>query len=517
MKYSEKKFRLFVQICLLLILFVACKQKKNDSIKVEKKPNILFVFADQLRSDGLSCYGGENVQTPNFDRLAKEGVRMTNTISTYPICSPFRGMMLTGLYPLHNGMTNNDHHLHSDITSFAEVCADAGYKTAFIGKWHLDGHGRTSYIPSERRQGFQHWEAIECTHDYFNSPYYEGDSDSLKVWEEYDALSQTKAVQRYIKKRKKEDPFFLMLAWGPPHVPCIAPKKYMDKYKASEMKLRPNVSERAIADELLKNPRFNSPNRWDSFKKERLELMEDPTFIPKEYAGYAAATNAIDDYFGEILKTLKEVGELDNTIIVFTSDHGDNMGSHHMIDKNTPFHESLSIPFLIRYPKKIAPNTISDALMAPIDMMPTVVSLAGIQVPEVDGKDLSDVITGTSKDTQDELLIMNLTHLNLTSINAGIDTWRGVKTKKYTYARYQDGKPWVLFDDEKDPYQLNNLVSEPSYAAVMNELNTKTDILLKEAGDPNDTKLIYDLILKENPERELIYDFRKANPGHPQF
>ena len=120
---------------------------------------------------------------------------MTNAISTYPICSPFRAMMLTGLYPMRNGMTNNDHPLRPNLTSFAEACNAAGYQSAFIGKWHMDGRGRKTYIPPERREGFQFFQAMEVTHDYFNSQYYDNDSDKPKYWEGYDADSQTKSCR----------------------------------------------------------------------------------------------------------------------------------------------------------------------------------------------------------------------------------------------------------------------------------------------------------------------------------
>jgi len=132
--------------------------------------------------------------------------------------------------------------------------------------------------------------------------------------------------------------------------------------------------------------------------------------------GYLASTLAIDNYLGELLKTLEEEEILDNTIIVFTSDHGDHLGSHRFKGKCTPFEESISIPFLIRYPEKISQKTISDALLAPIDMMPTVLGMAGVAYPQIDGKDLSELITSRKPDTRDEILIMGMTHLNTAAL-----------------------------------------------------------------------------------------------------
>ena len=487
----------------------------SSCTKEQTQPNILFVFADQLRSQELSCYGGTNIQTPNMDRLAEEGLIMTNAISTYPVCSPFRGMMLTGLYPMRNGMTNNDHHLRSNVTSFAEVCNNAGYQTAYIGKWHLDGFGRETYIPPERREGFHFFQSLECTHDYFNSKYYDNNSRELKIWEGYDADAQTEAAKNYILNRNKEQPFFMMLSWGPPHSPYIAPKKYMDMVDPDKIKLRPNVNERIIADELHNNPRFEIPEYQKEYREKKLIDIEDETKIRKMSAGYLAGTLSIDHYLGDLMKLLEKEGILDNTIIVFTSDHGDHLFSHRLTNgKSTPFEEAISIPFLVRYPKKIPTKTVSDALIAPIDMMPTVLGLAGEDCPEVDGKDLSRVVVKKEDDTRDAVLIMSMTHFHVAAIVNGVDNWRGVRTKKYTYARYEDQTAWLLYDNIEDPFQMNNLVEKTEYVDLINELNTKLDALLKEAGDAEDTKSLYDLIIKENPDRFLLNDFREANPGN---
>src|SRR5210317_1348611 len=125
------------------------------------KPNIVFVFADQLRSHELGCYGNDQIHTPNMDRLAAEGVRFTNAISTHPVCGPYRGMLMTGNWPMKNGMVQTDHFLRNPSPYFAEVCKSAGYNTGYIGKWHLDGYDRQGYIPPERRLGFDYWKALE--------------------------------------------------------------------------------------------------------------------------------------------------------------------------------------------------------------------------------------------------------------------------------------------------------------------------------------------------------------------
>lgn len=498
--------RLMIKVFFLGLLMVDCSPKPQ-------KPNIMFVFADQLRSQELSCYGGVNIKTPNLDRLAMEGLMMTNAISTYPICTPFRGMLLTGLYPLHSGISNNDHPLNPNLPSFAKACKEQGYNTAYIGKWHLAGLGRKEFIPEAYRLGFDHWQALECTHDYFNSEYYDNDATKLSLWEGFDAEAQTKAAQEYIKSRDSERPFFLTLSYGPPHDPYIAPKEYLDKIDPSKLVLRQNVEEYEIVDELQSNPRFIIPDKYIQSHQKQRKLAKYEQVIRKRYAGYLAATWALDDYFGRLIETLEEEGILDNTIVVFTSDHGDQMGSHQLYGKNFPFSESISIPFLLRYPNVVKTKTISDELLSPIDMFPTVFGMAGLQYEKVDGTNVTPVITGEKEDARDAVLLMNLTHFNNNSLTNGLDTYRGVKTKQYTYARYEDQTPWLLFDNKKDPLQVNNLVDKSEYKALINELNKTLDRLLTEADDCENTKQIYDRIIKENPKRELLLEFREANPN----
>jgi len=479
------------------------------------KPNIVLIFADQLRSMELGCYGGKQIPTPNMDRLAAQGVRLTHAISTYPICSPYRGMLMTGLYPMRNGMVCNDHTLRPGVPSLATACRSAGYQTAYIGKWHLDGNSRTDYIPPERRLGFQHFMALECTHDYFKSKYFADDSDQPQYWEGYDAEAQMHAAQNYVREQAKTGPFLLCLAWGPPHDAYIAPKKYMDRLKPADIVFRTNVAERAQCDALREHPRFNLPKEYADIRQRHEQWLDSDDTLRKATVGYLAATMALDDYLGELMQTLKDAGVLDNTIIVFTSDHGDCLGSHRFYGKDTPFEESISVPMLVRYPARIQPGSKTEALFSPVDIMPTVLGLAGVDCPKVDGLDLSHVIAGHAKDPRDGVLLMGMTHFCNASVINGMDVWRGVRTSRYTYARYEDGTPWLLYDNVADPFQMRNLAADPASAGVRETLNQQLARLLAEAGDPFDTKALYDRILREKPDRKMVEEFREANPELP--
>ncbi|MCF7958073.1 MAG: sulfatase-like hydrolase/transferase, partial [Phycisphaerae bacterium] len=216
---------------------------------------------------------------------------------------------------------------------------------------------------------------------------------------------------------------------------------------------------------------------------------------------------------GRILQTLKKTGQRDNSIIVFTSDHGDNLGSHRQIGKQLPFEEAISIPFMIRYPKKIKAGTVTDALLAPVDMMPTVLSLAGVRCPDVDGKDISAAAMGSNTEMQDAVLIMKSIPLSTNWIINGNGAWRGVRTKRYTYARKSDTrKPWMLFDNQNDPFQLKNLVDDPAHAQLQKRLDKKTDQLLAEAGDPEDPAVFAKRIQKERNEHGVSDRWKDLMP-----
>ena len=299
-------------------LLLGCQTRRAATPR--RKPNLVFVFADQWRAEAVGYAGNKDMRTPHLDRLAGEGLNFENAVSCCPVCSPYRASLLTGQYPLTHGVFLNDVPLRSEAVSIAEVYQDAGYKTAYIGKWHLDGNQRSAFIPRERRQGFEFWKVLSCTHAYNNSFYF-GDENVRQKWDGYDAVAQTHEAQQYIREHAVGLPFVLVLSWGPPHDPYgTAPEKYRDLFRPESLTLRPNVAE---ADR----------------QKARQAL-----------AGYYAHIAALDDCVGDLLRTVREAGIEKDTIFVFTSDHGDMLFSHGGQNKQQPWDESIRVPFLLRYP-----------------------------------------------------------------------------------------------------------------------------------------------------------------------
>ncbi len=421
-----------------------------------KKPNVVFVFGDQWRAQATGYAGNSVVQTPNIDALAAESIDFTHAIAGCPVCSPYRASLLTGQQPLTHGVFVNDVCLNNGATSIAQAFAAAGYDTAYVGKWHVDGHGRSNYIPPERRQGFEYWKVLECTHNYNHSAYYAGDSDEKLFWEGYDAIAQTRDVQQYIRDHDKSKPFLMMLSWGPPHAPYeTAPEEYRARYKPEDVVRRPNVP-----DEMAGQAR-----EW--------------------LAGYYAHCTALDDCIGELLKTLRDEGIEDDTIFVFTSDHGDMLGSQGQVKKQRPWAESIRIPFLLRYPAAFGRKgrKVEAVIDAP-DVMPTLLGLAGLPIPDtVEGLDFADYLRG-GPDPSNGAGVLQCPHPfgQWTASKHGGREFRGLYTVKHTYVRSLDG-PWLLYDNDADPYQLDNIVNQPEYADLQAQLDRELQARLDARGD----------------------------------
>jgi len=423
--------------------------------RASRKPNLLFILADQWRAQAAGYAGDTNVRTPNLDKLAAESVNFANAVSGCPVCCPYRASLLTGRYPLTHGVFLNDVPLNTDAVSIAHVLNRAGYETGYIGKWHLDGRDRTAFIPKERRQGFKFWKAFGCTHNYNNSFYY-GDENVKLKWDGYDAIAQTREARRYIREHAAgEKPFALFLSWGPPHAPYhTAPEKYRKQFSEAQIKLRPNVPEK-----------FEAQAR-------------------KSLAGYYAHIAALDDCVADILQTLKESNLENDTILVFTSDHGDMLYSQGGQKKQQPWDESIMVPFLLRYPAKLGrKGKTIDTPINTQDIMPTLLALSGIEIPHtVEGKDFSGSLSGIDKLKDDAALINCPSPFGQWRRDRGGREYRGIRTSQYTYVRDLNG-PWLLFDNKKDPYQLNNLCNKVEHGELQKKMEDALSLKLKQTND----------------------------------
>ena len=411
-----------------------------------RSPNILFVFADQMRASSAGWMGNDQVRTPNLDRFARSGIIFDNAVSCCPVCTPYRASLLTGLYPLRNGLLLNDVRLRTDLPTIAAVLKSAGYDTGYVGKWHLDGNKRGGFTPpGPRRQGFDFWAAANCTHAYLHSHYYR--DDPTPVWiEGYDADHQTDLAIEYARSHGGDRPFCLFVSWGPPHDPYQAMPKEYKTFDPREIRLPPNC-----ADE----------QRWR-----------------EDIAGYYSHVEALDRDFARLLAALDQSGRADDTIVVFTSDHGDMLGSQGKQKKQKPWDESVHVPFVLRYPRRVAPGRRTDVPINVADIMPTLLGLAGVAAPRrLEGADLSGVVLGRKTEGPTSAFLANLC-----PFGEPVPEWRGIRTGRYTYVCTRTG-PWLLFDNRSDPCQLTNLVEASSHRAVREDLGRELKQWLDRTGD----------------------------------
>lgn len=428
-------------------------------------PNILLIFADQMRGMDMGCAGNSDVITPNMDRLAEEGMYFSRAYANTPVCTPSRGSLLTGLYPLSHLAITNDLPITTNTTSIGKILKSTGYYTGYIGKWHLDGVPRDKFTPpGPRRLGFDDfWAVWNCSHDYFNAYYYKDTPEAIPI-RGYEPIGQTDLAIEFMERalREKRLPFSLVISWGPPHDPYwMVPDEYKSKYSPDKITLRPNVK--------LNTRKFLS--------------SEDSILSPQEtITNYYAAITALDEQLGRIIDFIKDSDLINDTIIMFTSDHGDMLWSQGMMKKQLPFEESIKIPFIISWPRHIPAGKKSDVLISIVDIVPSILGLLGIKMCEkIDGTDLSRVFLGLENNGPDSVFLQEIVVVD--EKYEQIEEWRGIRTTKYTYARWQSGEGWVLYDNESDPYQIVNLIDNPKYKSVREELERILQYWLKSTND----------------------------------
>ena len=420
--------------------------------------NVVIVFADQWRgtADVDQCH------TPTLDRFKNQGINFPNAISGCSQCSPYRGSLLTGLYPLQHGVLVNDACLDPQHKSIASAFKRNGYQTAYIGKWHVYGSPtggfdrRNSPIPQQYRAGFDHWQGNECNHSYNQSPFFLNDDQEQKFWKGYDAIAQSHCAAKLIKKfAQNEQPFFLTVSWGPPHDPYhSAPQEYQDLYTKSNIKIPENV-----------------PKEHHNKARDQLH-------------GYYSHISALDDCLKTILQSLKK-NDLDkNTVVVFTSDHGDMIFSHGLTRKLFPFEESVRVPLVIRDPgsKHRAGQQCKVPIDAP-DLMPTLLGLANLkQEDHVQGQDWSTSIRDEKPEKNSDAGLLSAPVQAGPLQLYGVQAYRGVRTSQHTYVR-NEGGAWLLFDNINDPFQMNNLIQNKAAKGIKEELEQLLEIKLNKLND----------------------------------
>ncbi|SJZ70071.1 Sulfatase [Cetobacterium ceti] len=433
-----------------------------------KKPNLLFLFADQWRRNAIGFMNKEEVLTPNLDNFSKEAMTFTNAYSTCPLCSPSRATILTGKYPISHGVITNckpnldNVYLKENEITIGDVLKKEGYSTGYIGKWHLDDpeaqNGNTpisgaknwdAYTPpGPKRHGFDFWYSYGADDNHFTPHYWNNSPEQIKV-NKWSVEHETDIALDFISKNK-DDNFALFVSWNPPHTPLDQiPQEYVDLYKDIDIKIRENV----VLDNIIDHPKTIEPF---SFTREKYIDMV------KRYYG---AITGIDINFQRIIKYLKDNNLFEDTIVVVTADHGEMLCSHGLWSKHVWYDESLSVPFIVSYGNNIKYG-FNETVLSGVDIMPTLLSILNINIPNsVEGKDLSLAFQGNYIENTavtmcypgNQNLIKTLKKEGKNPLAYG---WRSVISKDETYVyfnSYDSKSPQeeFIYKNKEDEYQLN--------------------------------------------------------------
>ena len=396
---------------------------------------------------------GCEVLAPNLERLQRAGTSFTNCFSNYPLCAPARGMLISGRWPSDTGVFNNLSELEPSTSSLGEIFARGGYQTCYIGKWHLHGgpqetvDGNDRYIPpGPGRNGFERMSVWTETNRHWDSVRYEEGSGAAVRTSGYNATLMTDEALEFLSKRDRTRPFFLFLSLNPPHPPLDdAPPDYLDLYTGRSLSMRQNVPE-SMASGAQLVPAGAHRNHVTMTLQEQL-------------GQYYAHISAVDAEIGRLLTKLEETDALAETLVVYTSDHGDMLGSHGKLRKGAFFRESAQVPLVLAWPGKIAAGQENEMLIGLIDIYPSLLGLCGLDVPDTArGADLSTGILAKHRTGARYVVHFSTSQDDLYFRNGS----RGLRTLRHLY--FTDGKQECLFDTSEDPFEMRDLAADKAYA-----------------------------------------------------
>lgn len=449
----------------------------ENTSRSHRAPNLIYVFADQLRHDVFGFRGDTKAITPNFDALAAEATSFTNAVCVSPVCAASRASLFTGKYTTSTGMVINQCCLNPNHRAIAYVLHDAGYRMAYLGKWHLLD-GSTRQIPAgPARLGFQHadiFRGYSFNHRNYHGFYWENDADGIPRRHDidrYQTFAWTDMAIDFVQSSANQDgPFALFLSYSPPHDDWSqenVPPEYYAKFRDTAFPNPPNF--RRVPDPY--SDRLNTQEFWDVAMPQMEEWRRC----------YYAMVNLLDDELARLTKALRETGIEDDTIFVYSSDHGEMLGSQGRIQKTTFYEEAARVPFMVRCPGRIPAGEECYACINTPDIAPTLLGLLTLPIPEeMEGMDLSAKALGEPGPEPDFALLQGTGHTYMWTDGA---EWRAVRNKRYTYARYLKDGSELLFDNQTDPYQLQNLAGDAGSQSTIEELRDAMAAKMLGIGD----------------------------------
>ena len=435
-------------------------------------PNVVVCLCDQLRAFEVGCYGNPVVRTPNIDRLASEGVRFDLAVTSNPVCAPARSSLLTGQYSrtctgnLGNCATDPpcEERLRLTDPTLPEQFGSHGYRTALIGKWHVHPHPRIV--------GFDYALRPLIAHRHYGQTYFENREDGFIV-EEFGPHFEIARVKDYVRANR-DAPFFLYYSISPPHPPLgpgNAPEAYVNMYGRDDVPLRKNV--RRDGELPYDQWWFKVYTIWDYFWRKhemRTDRLPEGFDLRDLTACYYGMVTCVDDLVGELMSALRDSGAADDTVVVFASDHGDNLGSHHLFNKGALTEESIRIPLIFWYPRGIKPSASTRQVAQIVDVMPTLLDLCDIAIPaSVQGRSLAPILRGERQELAEnfafvetgarQIAVRSSTHLYGMQLAEDLQTVTHERVCYYSLVR--------------DPFQENNLAARGGKCELADELRRR--------------------------------------------
>ncbi|MGC1240087.1 MAG: sulfatase [Chryseosolibacter sp.] len=474
----------------------------------QDQPNILFIISDDHALQAIDTYSAQYGITPHIDRIGKEGAVFRNAFVTNSICAPSRAVLLTGKYSHKNGHRDNRSRFDASQDVFARRLQQAGYQTAWIGKWHLEAYP----------QGFDYWKILPGQGFYYNPDFISMEGDTSRV-EGYCTDLISGITLDWLQQRDKNKPFCLVVGEKATHRTWMPDLRDLGRFDDKEFKLPPTfwdvyegrkaAGKQYMTIETLKldydlklqaDTGFGKANyrrftaeqklKWDAyyskiekqFKEKKLSGKALTEWKYQRYMrDYLSTAVSLDRNIGRLLDYLDQNGLTENTIVIYTSDQGFYMGEHRWFDKRFMYEESMRMPLLMRYPKKIKAGTEVHDMVVNIDYAPTLLSIGGAKIPDaIKGKSFLPLLEGKKKNWRDAVYY----HYYEYPDEHRVMPHFGIRTKRYKLIRfYGDGDFWELYDLEKDPAEMQNVYGQAAYGALTKGLKEDLRALINQYDD----------------------------------
>jgi len=465
----------FVLLGVVSAVFPAAILASEGKSNTGARPNILYIMADDHAAHAIGAYGSKINETPNIDRLATEGMRFTNCFATNSICTPSRAVILTGKYSHINGVPVFNRFDGSQPT-LAKYLQSAGYYTGMIGKWHL-GSDPT---------GFDYWNILPGQGAYHNPALIEMGQRRKHKGYVTDLIADFSI--EFLENRPKDKPFFLMCHHKAPHRPWQPDAKHAKLFENVEVP-EPETfdDDYATRGDAAREATMRIDRDLQSFdykKKppEGLSAKELKKWKYQRYMqDYLACVASVDDNVGQLLDYLDQNGLAANTIVIYTSDQGFFLGDHNWFDKRFMYEESLRMPFLVRWPDRVKPGTVCDAMILNVDFAPTLLDAVDLSVPpDMQGRSFLPLLLGEKPADWRTAMYYRYYHYPQ---HHRVQPHYGIRTERYKLIYFNKLDQWELFDLKQDPHEMHNIYNDPAQAEIVKRLKAELYRLKKELKD----------------------------------